>query len=802
VTTAEAEAKAKAMPKQQRRLVYLGKKLISNYGCMQCHAINGMETATTPCANLSDWGQKGIDKLAFEYLDPHKVEGLPQTSKVQMVNGLSPVAANLAHTLPAGGWSNQISQSVDVGWPEIEHRRTDWLTQKLKNTRVYDRGKVLLDPKRHVDNGQVVVDEPGSPYDKLKMPTFYLDDDEVDDLVTFVISNRDRLISDRLMVKTNNERAQQIAYGRFLTEKYNCIGCHQTERNVPPIQRFFKPDDITKTAPPSLRGEGNKIQHAWLFNFLKNVEKLRPLPVIRMPSFPLEDSEATAIAAYFASVSNKEADELHKYLDPVWKYVSKQNATTQPANPAIVPDSDWYDRREFADARDWLVNEWALPLSKIKPVEIDPSKNSPADLDKNYRTLLFRALFVEDLFRAPYPFVDSPRPEISDDRFKLGEDMFYDMQCLKCHVMGDPDAPGARKDPTAPNLDLAYRRLQRRWIRHWVQEPPLIQVNTAMPAFFTGEPVFDLAGQSQPRAQNVGEPMRSTFEKRYGRSAEEQTQLLLDFLYSAGVRNYTAVQPAVAPITKYLPPPGTYKPEPEPVPVAAPKPAAPAKTQAEAAPTAPAAAHSVSITGKVLFQGTPPAMKPIDMAGVKECAEKHADPVQEETVVVNPNGTLKNVIVSISQGLQPGANFPVPANPVELDQEGCIYKPHVVAMMTGQQLDIRNSDPFMHNVHFLANNNPAFNQAQPNKGVLPVNNLKSPENFHVKCDVHGWMGATIAVFDHPFFAVTGDDGTFKIEDLPPGDYKIKAWQEQFGEIEQDIKVQQGKPSTIDFSYKP
>src|SRR5439155_4427015 len=111
----------------------------------------------------------------------------------------------------------------------------------------------------------------------LKMPTFYFGDEEVHALVTFVISNRDRLITERLLNKTNNPQENQIAYGRYLTEKYNCIGCHQTEKNVPPIQRFYPSLElITTKAPPSLRGEGNKIQHWWLFNFLKNLDKLRP----------------------------------------------------------------------------------------------------------------------------------------------------------------------------------------------------------------------------------------------------------------------------------------------------------------------------------------------------------------------------------------------------------------------------------------------------------------------------------------------------------------------------------------------
>src|SRR5204863_749464 len=114
ICSLEADAKAKAMNIEQRQLIFLGKKLISHYGCMQCHAINGLETASSPCANLSDWGQKSVDKLAFEYLDHHKVESLPRTSKVPMVNGLSVEAANLGHTPPT---TQPISQAVEVGWP-------------------------------------------------------------------------------------------------------------------------------------------------------------------------------------------------------------------------------------------------------------------------------------------------------------------------------------------------------------------------------------------------------------------------------------------------------------------------------------------------------------------------------------------------------------------------------------------------------------------------------------------------------------------------------------------------------------
>jgi hypothetical protein len=163
-----------------------------------------------------------------------------------------------------------------------------------------------------------------------------------------------------------------------------------------------------------------------------------------------------------------------------------------------------------------------------------------------------------ELYDAPYPFVEANTPEISEDRFKLGEQFFYQLQCLSCHVLGDPTIEGANKNPTAPNLTLSHLRLQRRWVRHWVQEPDIIQKGTSMPPFFTGLPIYATVtpdgkaplGQSQPRAQHVSEPQATQIEEKYGKTVQEQTGLLLDFLYEAGARGYTAKQPVPAPTSK------------------------------------------------------------------------------------------------------------------------------------------------------------------------------------------------------------------------------------------------------------
>jgi hypothetical protein len=124
--------------------------------------------------------------------------------------------------------------------------------------------------------------------------------------------------------------------------------------------------------------------------------------------------------------------------------------------------------------------------------------------------------------------------------------------------------------------------------------------------------------------------------------------------------------------------------------------------------------------------------------------------------------------------------------------------------MAGQRLLVKNSDPFLHNVHAAASeSNPPFNIGQPSKnlGGTPLMFL-SPDRMFVKCDVHPWMTAYILVLDNPYFAVTGDHGAFKLPELPPGTYTVTAWHEVYGEQKQRVTVEPGKPMSVDFTFKP
>ena len=199
---------------------------------------------------------------------------------------------------------------------------------------------------------------------------------------------------------------------------------------------------------------------------------------------------------------------------------------------------------------------------------------------------------------------------------------------------------------------------------------------------------------------------------------------------------------------------------------------------------------SADLTGKVTFAGKAPEPKQIDMSGVKECADKHPDPVFEETMMVGEKGELANVVVSIKKEDSPDLTGEVPKDPAVLDQKGCMYTPHVVGMMVGQPLVVKNDDEFLHNVHSLAQENPNFNFGQPNKdeGKTVDQAPKAKEYIRVKCDVHPWMSAYIAVFEHPFFAVTGEDGSYTIKGLPDGEYTVQFWHEKLASTPAEAKV--------------
>lgn len=212
-------------------------------------------------------------------------------------------------------------------------------------------------------------------------------------------------------------------------------------------------------------------------------------------------------------------------------------------------------------------------------------------------------------------------------------------------------------------------------------------------------------------------------------------------------------------------------------------------------------ASNVSISGQIYYHGPRPERHSIDLASCPQCAEVVHGTIYDDSLLVNDNGELGNVVISISAGLPPGEQFPIPQNPAVLDQRGCMFHPHVIATMVGQPILVKNSDPFMHSVHSMdAERSPAFDFAQPTTGLRQVEPLQIVETFQVKCDLHPWMSAWVRVFNHPYFAVSSPDGSYSIRQLPPGRYRLKAWHELLGVRETSVEVRDDRPAIINFTF--
>jgi plastocyanin len=213
------------------------------------------------------------------------------------------------------------------------------------------------------------------------------------------------------------------------------------------------------------------------------------------------------------------------------------------------------------------------------------------------------------------------------------------------------------------------------------------------------------------------------------------------------------------------------------------------------------AAAASTVTGTVTFDGKPPALRPIDMAAEPVCAKKHSGPAPNEALILGSGNTMGNIMVFVSKGLPAGKTYPAPATPVTLNQDGCVYKPHVMGIMVGQAYKILNSDGILHNIHTLPKVNAAFNRGQPaTVKEMSTNFAKAEDVFQVKCDVHPWMSAYIGVFTHPFFATTGSDGKFTISGLDPGTYEITAWHERLGVQKATVTVAANETKTQAFKF--
>lgn len=349
-----------ALDKSRQEMI--GQKLITHYGCAGCHRINGFEDATSACTSLEEWGFKDPHKIDFGYFDHVHNRTRPPTEGLWKVDHEG-LAGNAAHiTQDSAKAEGPSLHRRQLQWEHLHHQeRRPWLYLKLHNPRIYDRGRTTLNAivkAEEPDEAEAGVQQEqlniGRPYDKLKMPKFFLRDQQVRNLVTFVTSIRSPLVRSELLEKTYDRNRTRIARGRQVATMYNCYGCHNIEGEPVAIQKYYgiynadgtRNDNPLNRAPPRLIGQGAKTQPDWLYHFLRHVNgqpnisppgsppvvgenRIRPWLKVRMPSFPLTEPDAKALVDYFASYSQELSIELRQWVSTIDAYLHQLDPQLQ-----------------------------------------------------------------------------------------------------------------------------------------------------------------------------------------------------------------------------------------------------------------------------------------------------------------------------------------------------------------------------------------------------------------------------------------------------------------------------------------
>lgn len=200
----------------------------------------------------------------------------------------------------------------------------------------------------------------------------------------------------------------------------------------------------------------------------------------------------------------------------------------------------------------------------------------------------------------------------------------------------------------------------------------------------------------------------------------------------------------------------------------------------------PATAGSVS--GKVTLTGPAPAPEVLRIAADQTCIQAMGSNAISDAIKIGPDGAIQNAFVYIKDTLA-DYTFDVPTSPVVLDQVGCRYTPRVFGVRVGQPLEMVNSDATLHNVHAMPMVNQEFNRGMPQQNSRMTQIFTAPEQMvRFKCDLHSWMTAWGGIMSHPFFAVTGPDGSFSLKGVPPGEYELVVWHEKLGSATEKIQI--------------
>ncbi len=202
------------------------------------------------------------------------------------------------------------------------------------------------------------------------------------------------------------------------------------------------------------------------------------------------------------------------------------------------------------------------------------------------------------------------------------------------------------------------------------------------------------------------------------------------------------------------------------------------------------------IIGHVKYDGPIPEPYVIWVTKDKDAL---GEKVPDERLLISRDGKVQNVVVTLEE-IAAGKAWPAATH--TLENRGGRFVPHVQVARRGASLEVVNSDPVLHNTHGFQESRTVFNLALPNKGQRIKQTLRRAGIIEVMCDSHDWMNGWVVVLDHPYFAITGQDGTYEIPDITPGTYKLTAWHEKLGRQQQQVTVAAGKVAQAGFTFRP
>lgn len=818
----------------EAKLLYLGSKSISKYGCYACHDVPGFEDAKPIGTVLADWGRKESSKLAFEHIS-HYLEG----------HGHAGHDKAAAHE---GGAHAEESSVVDDGETEemrefyhgqIESlHREGFLYQKLAEPRSYDYHKT--ENKKYNE--------------RLRMPKFPLTAAEREAVITFIIG----LVADPPSAKyvyQPDPRQAAIIEGRQVLDKFNCAGCHMLEPerwNIAHTVDAFGEQPASKAYPflkthfttDELADSAKKDSSGLLHSILKGMPALEDLPDGVHPliyddfgdpvvdddsyspeklEFPFDLWRPTTIGGNVFEVGvlplNVRTPQIEKKYSTRGGFLAKY--LLQPVvqrekqvNPAAKGTEAWGwlppplvgQGRKVQPSwlHDFLLNPYAIRPAVV--LRMPRFNMSPEEATKlvNY----FAAIDNAD-----YPYDSSERQQENHlssldaayrqkaggagsrfgDAMKIVTDNNY---CVKCHLVGDFAPKGADR-AKAPNLAVVYNRLRPDYVRDWIANPKTLLPYTSMPVNVPYDPdAPNLGGVSQDLYHGTSvEQVEALVDlllnfDKYTKSRSSVAELITGEApaeTAAAVVPSPVAQPTV-PVPAPMPKPAEPSPEPKPAPVAA------AKTLPDFLKNLPEASGWGGLKARFVFDGTAPSPTPIVVTKDQEFCGKFG--LVDESLVVNPeNHGIKNVVASLYRGTD---KSPIPIHEshlshalddVLLDNDKCRFEPRVALLWTTQNLVIKNSDAVGHNTKIEVISNPAINDIVPAGGLLSRQFPQAERSpaAPVACSIHPWMNAWLVVRDNPYFAVSNKDGELEIENLPAGEWTIQFWHEKPGYVS-DVKV--------------